>query len=96
MYSLKIIMEETTIVPFTSLPESPPNEVHKICVKIGDGIKTRFKVVLPFAAIISWRVLTCLDEVVEPDCLLRGNELILNFGRPPLFQEFTFEILGIL
>lgn len=89
-------MEEVTIVPFASLPECPPSEVQKICIKIGDGVKTTFKIILPFAIVISWRLLTCLDEVVEPDCLLRGKELILHFGRPPLLHEFTFEVLGII
>ena len=89
-------MEETTIIPFTALPECSHNEVQKICVNIGDGIKTRFKVVVPFAMIVSWRLITCLDEVVEPDYLLREQELILHFGRPPLLREFTLEILGIL
>jgi hypothetical protein len=89
-------MEEITIIPLDPLPECSSNEVRKICVKIGDGVKTRFKFILPFAIIVSWRLLTCLDEVIEPDCLLRDKELILHFGRPPLFHEFTFEILGIL
>jgi hypothetical protein len=89
-------MEEITIIPFKPLPEQSPDKVQKICVKIGDGVKTKFKFILPFAIIVSWRLLTCLDEVVEPDCLLRGKELILHFGRPPLLNEFTFEILGIL
>ena len=88
-------MEEVTIVPIASLPECPPSEVSKICVKIGDGAKTRFKVIIPFAIIISWRLITCLDEVFQPDCLLRDKELILHFGRPPGFHEFTLEILGI-
>jgi hypothetical protein len=87
---------EVTIVPLNALPECSPKKVRRICVKIGDGIKTRFKFILPFAIIVSWRVITCLDEVIEPDCLLRDNELILHFGRPPLLNEFTFEILGIL
>jgi hypothetical protein len=89
-------MEEITIIPL-NLPQCQPNKVRKICVQIGDGVKTRFKFILPFAIIVSWRLITCLDEVVvEPDCLLRDKELILHFGRPPLFHEFTFEILGIL
>lgn len=89
-------MEEVAIIPFASLPEHPPSEIQKICIKIGDGIKTTFKIIVPFTIIVSWRLITCLEEVVEPDCLLRDNELILHFGRPPLFHEFTFEVLGVL
>lgn len=89
-------MEEVAIIPFASLPEYLPSEVHKICVNIGDGVKTTFKIIVPFTIIISWRLITCLEEVVEPDCILRDNELILHFGRPPLFREFTFEVLGVL
>lgn len=62
---------------------------------IGDGTRTTFTFDLPFKEVISWRIVSPLHGVVQPDCQLTADKLTVIFGVAPSVEEFEIEILGI-
>jgi hypothetical protein len=71
------------------------SQIYVIKRSIGDGIQKTFSFDLPFEKLLSWRIVSPLHGVVQPDCHLTTDKLIIVFGVPPAIDEFEVEIIGI-
>lgn len=71
------------------------SNVQKIEQTIGDGINKTFTFDLPFEIVVSWRVVSAVHGVVQPDCSLTADRLTIVFGIVPSVAEFKVEIIGI-